>query len=93
MKLNKDEFIWTKMTKVRKTERRNDKKTEREIEVMTKRHNDRKTESPCHESWLVKMDDIINGGLKINFNKYSHQLSKSDVQTSNKYITTNRMSN
>ena len=50
MKLNKDEFIWTKMTKVRKTERRNDKKTEREIEGMTKRQNDRKTESQCREN-------------------------------------------
>ena len=54
MKLNKDEFIVTKMTIVRKTERqkdkktdrRNDKETEREITVLRKRQNDRKTENP-----------------------------------------------
>ena len=30
--------------------RRGGKKTEREIEGMTKRHNDRKTENPRHEA-------------------------------------------
>ena len=33
-----------------KTERRNDTKTEKEIEGMTKGHYDRKTKSPCREA-------------------------------------------
>ena len=36
--------------KDRKAARRNDKKTQRGIEGMTKRQNDRKKESPCREA-------------------------------------------
>ena len=59
---------------VSRLERQNDKETEREKEGMTKRQNDKKTERPRCEASLVKMNDIINGDLKINCNKYSHQL-------------------
>ena len=52
--------------KDRKTERQNDKKTERKIEGMTKRQNGRKTENPCREALLVKMNHIINGDLIMN---------------------------
>ena len=36
---------------------------------MTKGQNDRKTENLCREAGLVKMNDIINGDLKVNRNK------------------------
>ena len=39
---------------------------------MTIKQDDKKTENPCHEALLVKMNDIINGDLKMNCNKYSH---------------------
>ena len=37
----------------RKTEKRNEKKTEIESEGMAKGQNDRMTESPCQEAWLI----------------------------------------
>ena len=59
---------------------------------MTKRQNDKKSERLCREAWLEKMNDIINGDLKMNEQILPPTLSISDVQTSNKYITTNRIS-
>ena len=41
---------------------------------MTKRPNEREKESLCREAGLVKINDIINGDLKMNCNKHSHQL-------------------
>ena len=57
--MNQDEQI-----KDRKTEREKDRKTRRQEDKMTNRHKDRKTENPCHEARLIKMNDIINGDLK-----------------------------
>ena len=57
--MNQDEQI-----KDRKTEREKDRKTRRQEDKMTNRHKDRKTENPCREARLVKMNDIINGDLK-----------------------------
>ena len=48
----------------RKTEREKDRKTGRQEDEMTNRQKDRKTENPCREARLVKMNDIINGDLK-----------------------------
>ena len=56
MRLHKDELIWTKMTEDRWTERQKNemkKKTEIESEGMAKGQNDRMTESPCQEAWLI----------------------------------------
>ena len=59
-----------------------------------KRQSDRRTEVPhCDRPWLVKMNHII---IIIFKNDLQHilpsTLSISDVQTSNIYITTNRIS-
>ena len=48
---------------------KDDKKTEKELEGMVKGQNDWKTENPCHEAWLVQMNDVINRDLKLNWNK------------------------
>ena len=83
--MNKDELIWTKMTKDRKKEKQKDrktekqkykmkKKTERKKEGMTKRPNDRKTEIPRRAALLVKMNETFNGDLKMNCKEDSHQL-------------------
>ena len=56
---------------------------------MTKRQNDKKSERLWREAWLEKMNDIINGDLKMNEQTLPPTLSISDVQTSN---TTNRIS-
>ena len=55
----------------------------REIEGMTKGQNDRKT-----DNLFMKMNDIINGDLKMNEQILPPTLSISDVQTSNKYRIT-----
>ena len=43
--------------------------TEREKDGMINRQNDRKTESTDDKVVMVKMNDIINGDLKMNCNK------------------------
>ena len=51
-------------------------------------------ESKCHhESQLLNMNEIIDGDYKNELQQIlPSTLSISDVQTSNKYITTNRIS-
>ena len=41
---------------------------------MTIRENDNKTDTMYQKTHSVKMNDMISGNLKINCNKYSHQL-------------------
>ena len=55
----------------RKTERRNDKKRSRGNDKKTESQKDIKSVS---EGLMVKINDIINWNLKMNYNKYSHQL-------------------
>ena len=43
--------------------------TKREIDGMINRQNDRKTESTDDKVAMVKMNDIINGDLKMNCKK------------------------
>ena len=57
---------------------------------MTIRQNERKTKSPSRETWLIKMADIIKWGFKNELQQIRPpNLSISDVETSNEYITTN----
>ena len=55
--------------KHRTTERQNGIQTEREKDRMINRQNDRKTESTYNKVTMVKMNDIINGDLKMNCKK------------------------
>ena len=41
-----------------------EKEREWQKDRMIERQNDKKTESPCREAWLLKMNDNINGDLK-----------------------------
>ena len=79
----------------KKTERPNDKKTDKkDIEEISYRQDGKIIESKCHhESQLLNMNDIIDGDYKNEFQQIlPSTLSISDVQTSNRYITTNRKS-
>ena len=55
---------------------------------MTKRQNEKSQKNRV--TILIKLNDIINGDLKIIAIQTPTNLSDSNFQTSNKYITTNK---
>ena len=46
--------------------------TERQKKIQRELQSDKKTETMCREASLLKMNEIINGDLKINCNTDSH---------------------